>query len=247
VPFPLKLHDILADIEGKGLGHIVGWMPNKRCFRIHKPEAFRTIIMPTYLPSQHKVKSFQRQLRLYGFARVRMGPNKGAYAHHHFAKDERRESLKIKRQKRASTAAASGGKKTKTPPTQRSATKKKPPVDCRSSQATRRSTAEIFPASNGQFHEQSAGNLYFPTLAGSMGRARTRDDIGSSSELPVELFSIFEDLFPADCQQQLFQSVVDVSVPSSSSDAEDQCDEDGTFLFMGRKFCATDFEPNPIT
>jgi len=75
VPFPVKLHDMLQQIENDGLGHVVSWQPHGRCFAVHKPKEFVNHVMPHYF-KQTKMASFQRQLNLYGFNRLTGGLDK---------------------------------------------------------------------------------------------------------------------------------------------------------------------------
>jgi hypothetical protein len=83
-PFPIKLHEMLDDIERDGYGHVVSWQPHGRCFVVRKPKEFVEHVMPTYF-KQSKLASFQRQLNLYGFQRLtRKGPDKGGYYHEKF-------------------------------------------------------------------------------------------------------------------------------------------------------------------
>ena len=77
-PFPVKLHDMLDEIERDGHADVVSWQPHGRCFVVRKPEAFVNRIMPAYF-KQSKFPSFQRQLNLYGFQRITKGPDKGGY------------------------------------------------------------------------------------------------------------------------------------------------------------------------
>lgn len=46
--FPLKLHETLTIIEKDGLGHVIGWMPHGRSFKIHKHQEFVDDILPKY-------------------------------------------------------------------------------------------------------------------------------------------------------------------------------------------------------
>ena len=75
VPFPVKLHDMLQQIENDGLAHVVSWQPHGRCFTVHKPKEFVNHVMPHYF-KQTKMASFQRQLNLYGFNRLTGGLDK---------------------------------------------------------------------------------------------------------------------------------------------------------------------------
>ena len=57
--FPLKLHEILSQIENDGLGDIVGWMPHGRSFKIHKQKEFADIVLPKYFVMTKK-SSFEK-------------------------------------------------------------------------------------------------------------------------------------------------------------------------------------------
>jgi len=95
-PFPIKLHEILGQIEHDGYGHVVSWQPHGRCFVVHKPKEFVKHIMPTYM-KQSKFPSFQRQLNLYGFQRITKGPDKGGYYHELFLKSKLFLAYRIQR------------------------------------------------------------------------------------------------------------------------------------------------------
>jgi hypothetical protein len=46
--FPVKLHDMLDQIDNAGLSHIVSWQPHGRCIVVHKPVEFALHILPRY-------------------------------------------------------------------------------------------------------------------------------------------------------------------------------------------------------
>jgi hypothetical protein len=81
-PFPLKLHDMLRHLEVDGLSHIISWQPHGRCFVVHKPREFVTLL-PKYFKLS-KLASFQRQLNLYGFQRLTRGRDRAGYYHELF-------------------------------------------------------------------------------------------------------------------------------------------------------------------
>lgn len=80
VAFPLKLHQMLSTVADEGLDHIVSWQPHGRCFLVHNKKRFVEEIMPRFF-HQSKMTSFQRQLNLYGFNRLTVGKDRGAYYH----------------------------------------------------------------------------------------------------------------------------------------------------------------------
>lgn len=98
-PFPLKLHEILAQIEKNGHDHIMGWLPHGRSFKIHDHQEFVDIILPNYFV-MNKKSSFLRQLNLYGFHRLsRVGSDQGSYYHEKFLKGMKFLCRRMSRQK----------------------------------------------------------------------------------------------------------------------------------------------------
>mmetsp|Transcript_41146 Transcript_41146/g.63398 ORF Transcript_41146/g.63398 Transcript_41146/m.63398 type:complete len:358 (+) Transcript_41146:93-1166(+) len=96
VPFPWRLHQMLDDIEKSGEDAVVSWLPDGFHFQVHNPQLFMQQIIPKFF-KQKSYKSFQRQLHLYGFQRVLEGPNRGAYFHESFVKEDRKLALEITR------------------------------------------------------------------------------------------------------------------------------------------------------
>mmetsp|Transcript_28986 Transcript_28986/g.69979 ORF Transcript_28986/g.69979 Transcript_28986/m.69979 type:complete len:752 (+) Transcript_28986:390-2645(+) len=97
-PFPLKLHETLAQIEFDGYGHIISWLPHGRSFKIHKQMEFAEIILPRYFVMTKK-SSFLRQLNLYGFNRFCAGRDQGSYYHELFLRGKPFLCRRMKRQK----------------------------------------------------------------------------------------------------------------------------------------------------
>lgn len=98
--FPVKLHNMLNQVEKQGLADVVGWAPHGRCFLVRSKEAFASRILSRWF-RQSKFASFQRQLNLYGFKRITTGPDKGGYYHELFLRSKiflchRIERVKIK-------------------------------------------------------------------------------------------------------------------------------------------------------
>lgn len=96
--FPIKLHEALIDIENDGNGHIISWQPHGRSFKIHKQPEFERQILPQYFVMKKK-SSFLRQLNLYGFHRLSVGPDKGGYYHELFLRGMQFLSRRMIRQK----------------------------------------------------------------------------------------------------------------------------------------------------
>ena len=83
--FPFKFFKMLLQIDKEGLSHIVSWQPHGRCFKLHCVDSFKTLL-PRFF-NQSKISSFQRQLNLYGFLRLTVGRDKGAYYHELFLRN----------------------------------------------------------------------------------------------------------------------------------------------------------------
>jgi len=81
--FPSKLYNLLEDAEDQGFSDIIAWQKGGQSFKIHQIEEFANNVMTSYF-SQTKFKSFQRQLNIYGWKKVQVGPNKGGYYHRDF-------------------------------------------------------------------------------------------------------------------------------------------------------------------
>ena len=87
--FPAKLHRLLQDADRLGFDDIIAWQsPDGVSFKIYDPERFVHEIMPTYFKQCTKLKSFHRQLHMYAFKRIQIGPNMGGYWHKLFKKDD---------------------------------------------------------------------------------------------------------------------------------------------------------------
>ena len=84
-PFPEKLHRMLCDVEMNGQAEIVSFFLHGRAFSVNNRERFVAETLPKYL-GLNRFSSFQRQLNLYGFVRIRSGPDKGGYYHELFLK-----------------------------------------------------------------------------------------------------------------------------------------------------------------
>jgi hypothetical protein len=95
--FPLKLYEMLSLVERDGFSGVVSWQPHGRCFVVHKPDKFKTILSRYFKLS--KVASFQRQLNLYGFMRLTRGLDKGGYYHELFLHGKPWLAQKIQRVK----------------------------------------------------------------------------------------------------------------------------------------------------
>ena len=96
LPFPEKLMFMLEKEESKGNGHIISFVGEGTAVMIHKTKEFEQNVMPQYFASS-KVTSFHRQLNIYDFERVEVGPFKGSYYNKFFKRGQREMLRKIKR------------------------------------------------------------------------------------------------------------------------------------------------------
>lgn len=78
--FPVKLHALLDSNHHED---VISWQPSGRSFIIHNPKEFVESVMPKYF-RQTQLRSFQRQLNLYGFHRISEGFDIGGYYHENF-------------------------------------------------------------------------------------------------------------------------------------------------------------------
>ena len=85
--FPGKLHDMMQYIEEENLDSVISWVLKGRGFMIHDPEKL-VDILPLFF-GLTKYRSFRRQLNMWHFERVLDGPNKGAFIHPYFVRDNR--------------------------------------------------------------------------------------------------------------------------------------------------------------
>ncbi|CAJ1943062.1 unnamed protein product [Cylindrotheca closterium] len=88
--FPRRLYEMLegeAKIAASGnQGKVViSWSESGKAFRIFDVDSFMASVLPKYFRTK-KFSSFQRNLNLYGFAKVRRGPDTDMYAHPCFAR-----------------------------------------------------------------------------------------------------------------------------------------------------------------
>ena len=94
--FPWRLYGMLERANEEDFSSIVSWMPgDDSSFKVHDPDNFVQTVMPKFF-HQTKYKSFQRQLNLYGFLRVK---GDGGYRHPNFQKGRKFLLAKINRVK----------------------------------------------------------------------------------------------------------------------------------------------------
>ena len=80
IRFPNLLYSILQNDEHS---HIISWMPSGKAFIIHNLRDLETVVLPLYFKTA-KLKSFQKQLNIYGYERVKLKNKSTIYLHDHF-------------------------------------------------------------------------------------------------------------------------------------------------------------------
>ncbi len=85
-----------AENPDTGFSKIVTWLPDGKAFKIYDQEAFVETIMKIYF-NQSKIKSFTRQLYIYGFLKIPNGPNEGAFYHPDFVRDDKQSCFSLRR------------------------------------------------------------------------------------------------------------------------------------------------------
>mmetsp|Transcript_19334 Transcript_19334/g.44054 ORF Transcript_19334/g.44054 Transcript_19334/m.44054 type:complete len:239 (-) Transcript_19334:173-889(-) len=86
--FPRRLYEML-EVESSSQSSqdfdkkIIRWSKSGRAFKISDTKTFAEILLPRYFKTS-KFSSFQRNLNLYGFSKVRRGPDADMYAHPSF-------------------------------------------------------------------------------------------------------------------------------------------------------------------
>eukprot|EP00986_Skeletonema_menzelii_P004328 scaffold1464_cov149-Skeletonema_menzelii.AAC.24 len=98
--FPRKLFEML-DVESSRIrSGCVAWSSCGRAFRIADVAVFSEEILPAYFKTS-KFSSFQRNLNLYGFAKI----NKGVYAHPQFRRGDKDGLTQLRKRVKASRSS----------------------------------------------------------------------------------------------------------------------------------------------
>jgi HSF-type DNA-binding len=97
--FPEILHRLLEESEIHQHQDIIAWQEDGRSFRIYDADRFVQEVMPKYFKKQTKLRSFQRQLLLYGWTRIvsKKGPEYNCYSHEKFVRGCTKLATEIRR------------------------------------------------------------------------------------------------------------------------------------------------------
>lgn len=75
--FPIILHRILSDSR---FTDTISWSSHGCAWRVHNRDKFLSEVIPKFFHHNH-FKSFQRQVKIWGFIRITKGKDKGCYYH----------------------------------------------------------------------------------------------------------------------------------------------------------------------
>lgn len=67
--FPLKLYNVLQSTCELDSSHVISWLDHGRAFRLHDEKKFMEMVAETGIFRSTKLRSFTRQLNLWGFRR----------------------------------------------------------------------------------------------------------------------------------------------------------------------------------
>eukprot|EP00577_Skeletonema_sp_RCC1716_P023676 CAMPEP_0113388246 /NCGR_PEP_ID=MMETSP0013_2-20120614/8980_1 /TAXON_ID=2843 ORGANISM="Skeletonema costatum, Strain 1716" /NCGR_SAMPLE_ID=MMETSP0013_2 /ASSEMBLY_ACC=CAM_ASM_000158 /LENGTH=208 /DNA_ID=CAMNT_0000271221 /DNA_START=39 /DNA_END=665 /DNA_ORIENTATION=+ /assembly_acc=CAM_ASM_000158 len=98
--FPRKLFEMLDMESNRIRSGCVAWSSCGRAFRIADVAVFSEEILPAYFKTS-KFSSFQRNLNLYGFAKI----NKGVYAHPQFRRGDKDGLTQLRKRVKASRSS----------------------------------------------------------------------------------------------------------------------------------------------
>ena len=93
--FPGKLHTMMEHVEKEGLENVIAWVHDGRAIMVNDPKKI-VELLPKFF-SQTKFRSFQRQLNMWHFERILKGPQKGAFRHPLFRKDNKKLCARMSR------------------------------------------------------------------------------------------------------------------------------------------------------
>mmetsp|Transcript_17237 Transcript_17237/g.32183 ORF Transcript_17237/g.32183 Transcript_17237/m.32183 type:complete len:187 (+) Transcript_17237:412-972(+) len=75
---------------------VICWSNSGKAFRIYDTTEFANVVLPKYFRTK-KFSSFQRNLNLYGFTKIRRGPDVDMYAHPSFVRDTPHTLLELRK------------------------------------------------------------------------------------------------------------------------------------------------------
>lgn len=87
--FPGKLRFMLDNVDELGLSHGSSWVSEGRAFAVHSPDVFMKEVAPLFFDKQTRIRSFYRQLSIWGFSRLETDAGgRAIWFHKDFARDK---------------------------------------------------------------------------------------------------------------------------------------------------------------
>lgn len=108
--FPRRLYNMLETEAREQSDHdrLISWSPSGNAFMIEDPVLFASLTLPKYFKTS-VFSSFQRNMNLYGFVKVRKGPEAGMYYHPDFVRGKPENLHKLTKCKTATDRKISLG------------------------------------------------------------------------------------------------------------------------------------------
>lgn len=89
---------MLDTVQALGLSHGISWVSDGCAFAIHDPNVYMTEIAPRFFHKQTHLRSFHRQLSIWGFTRLETGAGgRGVWFHKYFIRSKPELIVRIKR------------------------------------------------------------------------------------------------------------------------------------------------------
>mmetsp|Transcript_83053 Transcript_83053/g.240329 ORF Transcript_83053/g.240329 Transcript_83053/m.240329 type:complete len:225 (-) Transcript_83053:111-785(-) len=109
--FPRRLYEMLESEtklaeQDPDEAYVISWSESGKAFRITDVDDFAATVLPKYFRTR-KFSSFQRNLNLYGFTKVRKGPDTDMYAHPSFVRRQPELLSELRKSTSASRRRAS--------------------------------------------------------------------------------------------------------------------------------------------
>eukprot|EP01082_Thalassiosira_pseudonana_P002522 g1824.t1 g1824 contig11:137783-138488(+) len=81
--FPLKLYNVLQSTCELDSSHVISWLDHGRAFRVHDEEKFMEMVAEIGIFRSTKLRSFTRQLNLWGFRRIQSATTQNSSTWYH--------------------------------------------------------------------------------------------------------------------------------------------------------------------
>lgn len=219
--FPVKLHRLLDEMEETGERDIVSWLKDGTGFKIKDRKKFALEIMPRFFGS-NKIKSFQRNLNLWGFASGKKLDERGIYTHKDFRRGRPELCSTMQRRRKALMAGTRGGNKKKLA----AASNEHPKKDDSSSSSSSNSSVSTSDTSKNveQAKQEKKKPPAVPREAAETEQAQQQERIltrnfspGSSSNAIIQELRRRHERLPPQVQQEHSSSILNLPISTTST------------------------------